>query len=82
MSQHEKIALGVEQFITRQLESNQTDEFADNLLIDVTPVDSRIKIPDCSLPFEYDVDSATLTQSYLTVRVSCNDNNWYLFTTA
>jgi flagella basal body P-ring formation protein FlgA len=82
VSQHEKIALGVEQFITRQLESNQTDEFADNLLIDVTPVDSRIKIPDCSLPFEYDVDSATLTQSYLTVRVSCNENNWYLFTTA
>lgn len=81
-SQHEKISEGVAQFIDSQIKINQTDDFADNLQIDVTPVDSRIAIPDCNRPFEFDVDPATLSQSYLTVRVSCNDNNWYLFTTA
>ena len=79
---HERLARNVAEYLTQQLEPGQENELADNLTVSVTPIDTRINIPDCDVPFSFDVASDTLSQSYLNVRVSCDANNWYLFSSA
>ncbi|MDY6928346.1 MAG: flagellar basal body P-ring formation chaperone FlgA [Pseudomonadota bacterium] len=79
---HEQLARNVAEYLTRQLEPGQQNNLADNLTISVTPIDSRINIPDCDVPFSFDVASDTLHLSYLNVRVSCDTSNWYLFSSA
>ncbi|MEQ5806985.1 flagellar basal body P-ring formation protein FlgA [Alteromonas sp. NFXS44] len=54
----------------------------DNIQVSIVPVDDRIQIPVCHTPFQYHADSSALTQSYISVRVSCGNNDWYLFTNA
>lgn len=81
-SPHERLTTAVEEFLKGRLAPTQDTDLADNLSVEVTPVDSRISIPDCTVPFSFDVDPATLQQSYLNVRVSCDSNNWYLFSSA
>ncbi|MDC8830433.1 flagellar basal body P-ring formation chaperone FlgA [Alteromonas gilva] len=82
MTAQERLTLSVADFLNQQLAGDQSNDLSDNLTIDVTPVDSRINIPECNVPFSYDVDPATLHLSYLNVRVSCDSNDWYLFTSA
>ena len=79
---HERLTKAVQDFLVTQLAPSESSDLADNVQVDVTPIDSRIKIPDCTVPFSFDVDPATLQQSYLNVRVSCDSNNWYLFSSA
>ncbi|GGF52032.1 flagellar basal body P-ring formation chaperone FlgA [Alteromonas lipolytica] len=82
LTSHERLTKAVANYLTTRLQSTQESDFADNINVSVTPIDSRINIPDCTVPFSFDVDPATLQQSYLNVRVSCDSNNWYLFSSA
>ena len=79
---HERLTNAVKAFLENRLAPTQETDLADNLSVDVTPIDNRINIPQCTMPFSFDVDPSTLQQSYLNVRVSCDSNNWYLFSSA
>lgn len=79
---HEHLTNSVRKFLESRLASTQETDLADNLTVEVTPIDSRINIPECTVPFSFDVDPVTLQQSYLNVRVSCDSSNWYLFSSA
>ncbi|WP_232367552.1 flagellar basal body P-ring formation chaperone FlgA [Alteromonas pelagimontana] len=54
----------------------------DNIVIEVADIDDRIAIPSCPTDFQYHADSEALAQSYISVRVSCKQNDWYVFTNA
>ena len=50
--------------------------------IDMVNIDERIEIPACPSGYRYDASPETLANAYLSVRVSCNTNQWYLFVNA
>ncbi|MBU2977917.1 flagellar basal body P-ring formation chaperone FlgA [Alteromonas sp. C1M14] len=52
----------------------------DNVQITVLPIDQRIQIQHCDSGYHYQADEGALSQSYVSVRVSCPSSNWYLFT--
>lgn len=52
----------------------------DNVQVTVLPIDERIQIQSCESDYNYSADEEALTQSYVSVRVTCPSSNWYLFT--
>jgi len=61
----------------------QQNAFIDNsadVNIQAAEVDSRIHIPACKAPFQFESSDSSLKQSNVSVKVICPDTNWYLFT--
>ena len=77
LSNHEKVEQGARHYLLAQLTDNAQDT---NIDVDVVKIDDRINIPNCPTGFEYNVSQEALSQSYISVRVSCQNNDWYLFT--
>lgn len=76
---HAAIEAGVERYLLNALQSDQQDT---NINISVVDIDDRIVIPDCIEGFDYHADNEALAHSYISVRVSCRNNDWYLFSSA
>ncbi|GEA05977.1 flagella basal body P-ring formation protein FlgA [Alteromonas sp. KUL42] len=76
-SVHEKVEQGAKQFLLSQLAVANDNTDID---VEVVAIDERINIPECPTGFQYNVSDEALSQSYISVRVSCGDNDWYLFT--
>lgn len=76
-SVHEKVEQGAKQFLLSQLSVTHDDTDID---VEVVSIDERITIPECPTGFQYNASDEALSQSYISVRVSCGDNDWYLFT--
>lgn len=74
---HQEVAKGAEEYLLAAIGSRHGD---DNVHVETIPIDDRIQIPVCPGGFQYHADAETLTQSYISVRVSCGNNDWYLFT--
>lgn len=55
------------------------DDSAD-VTVQAAEVDSRIHIPSCKKPFEYQSSDSSLKQSNVSVKVTCPATNWFLFT--
>lgn len=75
----ERIYQGVHDYLTNAVQGVHDDV---NIVVDVNQIDSRIVIPTCSEGFNFHSDPESLASSYLTVRVSCNSSDWYLFASA
>ena len=78
-SNHAQIQQGVKTYLESQLAASSN---AQNINIAVSDIDKRISVPACAQGFEYFADEQSLSQSYVSVRVSCNNNEWYLFANA
>lgn len=76
---HDKIEQGAKAYLLSTLTTDSDDT---NIDISVVKVDDRIKIPACPSGFQYHASEEALKQSYISVRVSCNTNDWYVFTSA
>ena len=74
---HKQVEEGAKQYLITQLADNTQDTSID---VSIVKIDDRINIPDCPTGFEYNASQEALTQSYISVRVSCRNNEWYLFT--
>lgn len=79
MTNHEKVEEGARQYLLSQLTDDAQDT---NIDVDVVKIDDRINIPDCPTGFHYNASHEALSQSYISVRVSCKNNEWYLFTSS
>jgi flagella basal body P-ring formation protein FlgA len=64
-----------EQFVLGQLNPNG------NKTIDVVamPIDKRVHVPACNSALNFHSSSEALSQSNVTVKAQCSDNNWYMF---
>ncbi|WP_252736090.1 flagellar basal body P-ring formation chaperone FlgA [Aestuariibacter sp. A3R04] len=76
---HSTIQEGAEAYLLAAIGDRYGDE---NLQVEIVPIDDRIQIPSCPVGFQYHADPSSLSQSYVSVRVSCGNNDWYLFTNA
>jgi flagella basal body P-ring formation protein FlgA len=74
---HEQVEKGAKQYLINQLNDSAQDT---NIDVDIVKIDDRINIPDCPTGFQYNASQEALSQSYISVRVSCKNNEWYLFT--
>ncbi|GFD68299.1 flagellar basal body P-ring biosynthesis protein FlgA [Alteromonas sp. KUL156] len=77
LTTHEKVEEGARQYLLSQLTDNTQDT---NIDVEVVKIDDRINIPECPTGFQYHSSQEALNQSYISVRVSCKNNDWYLFT--
>ena len=77
MTNHVRVEEGAKQYLLSQLTDNAQDTSID---VAIVKIDDRINIPDCPTGFEYNASQEALSQSYISVRVSCRNNEWYLFT--
>ncbi|GFD82056.1 flagellar basal body P-ring biosynthesis protein FlgA [Tenacibaculum sp. KUL118] len=77
LTTHEKVEKGARQYLLSQLTDNTQDT---NIDVEVVKIDDRINIPECPTGFQYHSSQEALNQSYISVRVSCKNNDWYLFT--
>ena len=78
-SNHDVVQRGVKNYLQTRLKNTQS---VNQLTIDVTDIDQRIQIVNCPGGFNYHAAEESLTQVYISVRVSCNNNQWYLFANA
>tara|TARA_Y200000002_G_scaffold189731_1_gene156559 strand:- start:777 stop:1496 length:720 start_codon:yes stop_codon:yes gene_type:complete len=74
---HKQVEEGAKQYLINQLADNTQDTSID---VSIVKIDDRINIPDCPTGFEYNASQEALSQSYISIRVSCRNNEWYLFT--
>lgn len=64
-----------EQFVLSQLNPDNSK----NIEIAAIPIDKRIQIPVCSNPVNFSASPEALSQSNITVKAMCSDNNWYMY---
>lgn len=64
-----------EQFVLRQLDPNS------NKTIDVEamPIDKRVQIPECTSSLTFSSSPEALSQSNVSVKAQCTNNDWYMF---
>ncbi|MFT5712890.1 MAG: flagella basal body P-ring formation protein FlgA [Glaciecola sp.] len=61
----------------------QQHVFIDNnadVNIQAAELDTRIHIPPCTAPYQFESSDSSLKQSNVSVKVTCPNTNWYLFT--
>lgn len=75
----EPIYQGVHDYLQQEVQGVHDDV---NIVVDVNQIDSRIVIPECTGGYSFHSAPESLASSYLTVRVSCNSNDWFLFASA
>ncbi|MEW9797609.1 flagellar basal body P-ring formation chaperone FlgA [Alteromonas sp. CYL-A6] len=76
---HKRIEMGVSHYLQQALSDIDGDT---DVSIDVIGVDERIQVPECPQGFDYHADAESLSQPYISVRVSCRQSDWYLFSSA
>ena len=76
-SLHRVVENGAKDYLVSQLSDNTADT---NIDVDIVKIDDRINIPECPEGYQYHTSEEALRQSYISVRVSCQNNDWYLFT--
>jgi flagella basal body P-ring formation protein FlgA len=64
-----------EQFVLNRLDPNKTK----TIEVSAMPIDRRVHIPVCSSKLMFSSSPESLSQSNVTVKAQCNDNNWYMF---
>jgi flagella basal body P-ring formation protein FlgA len=64
-----------EQFVSGQLnpDGNKTID------VNAMPIDKRVHVPACHSDLTFSSSPEALSQSNVTVKAQCNDNNWYMF---
>ncbi len=72
-----KVEDGAKRYLLSKLATTSADT---NIDVAIVKIDDRINIPKCPQGFQYNTSEEALNQSYISVRVSCNNNDWYLFT--
>jgi flagella basal body P-ring formation protein FlgA len=76
---HQAIQKQVLVFLQNQLLSSSSGYLAQDIRIAVRDVDKRIDIPYCDTPYRFETNASPTQQSNVSVKVSCNNTNWYLF---
>jgi flagella basal body P-ring formation protein FlgA len=71
----QQLIIEAEQFVLSQLDPNS------NKTIEVVtmPIDKRVQIPICSSTLIFSSSPEALSQSNVTVKAQCSDNDWYMF---
>lgn len=75
-SMHESIQHHAELYV----QQNAIIDNSADVTIQAAQIDSRINIPKCKAPFQFESSESNLRQSNVSVKVTCPTSSWYLFT--
>jgi flagella basal body P-ring formation protein FlgA len=64
-----------EQFVLSQLDPNNIK----TIDVKAMPIDERVQIPECTSTLTFSSSPEALSQSNVSVKAQCNNNNWYMF---
>jgi flagella basal body P-ring formation protein FlgA len=76
LTPHQQIEQGAKDYLSGFYAETQ------NVSINVGKVDERIPVRPCSTPLQYQIPGNGVPSYVTTIKVSCPDNNWYLFVKA
>lgn len=76
LSNHDRLTQAIEKYLIALIDPAFDSE---QIHVAVSPIDKRIKIPDCSGGYHLHAEEESLSQPYISVRASCPATNWYLF---
>src|SRR5690606_36690201 len=65
-----------EDYVLEQLADKNSHQ---KIAVEAMPIDNRINIPDCPVPYTLSAASNSLQQSNITVKASCSSNDWFLY---
>jgi flagella basal body P-ring formation protein FlgA len=71
----EQLISQAEEFVLNQLNPN----FDKTIDVVAMPIDKRVNIPACSSSLIFSSSPEALSQSNVSVKAECQDNNWYMF---
>jgi flagella basal body P-ring formation protein FlgA len=72
---HKKVLTAVENYVQETLVSQGSE----NISVSAFPIDKRIALANCSLPYRFAMTEGNKIQTYSTVKVTCPESTWYLF---
>ncbi|MBT1062849.1 flagellar basal body P-ring formation protein FlgA [Bowmanella sp. Y26] len=76
-SPHQQVSDTARQYVLERLTQLSPD--TSQLDVEAATVDERLQIPQCAEPFIAQASENSLSQSNVTVRVSCVSSNWFLY---
>lgn len=77
-NKHAELEATVKHYLIEQTASYNSEQ----IKINVRAIDERIEIPECAVPITASSNGLQQNQSNISVKLSCESNNWYLFTHA
>lgn len=82
-SMHQRLMLDAAHYVASQLEAQSTILNDENKHTSLTPLplDNRIIIDACATAFTFSVAPEDLHNNSISVRISCTDNNWFVYGT-
>jgi flagella basal body P-ring formation protein FlgA len=72
---HKQVLTAVENYVQETLVSQGSE----NISVSAFPIDKRIALASCSLPYQFTMTETDKIQTYSTVKVTCPASTWYLF---
>ena len=81
-STHDILVEHAQEFIASQIDAQETTDFSSRRVIEISPLDTRITIPDCAEPFQFELLSSPQQHSYVQLKTSCPEQQWQLYLNA
>jgi flagella basal body P-ring formation protein FlgA len=83
LNQHELLEQHLADFVYSQATAYHSEDYGSrNINIETSKIDPRIAIPQCDEEFQLDMDPDALEQTHFSVRISCDSQDWYIYSTA
>jgi len=79
-SANASIHLSIQHQVELYVQQNAIVDNSADITIQAASIDSRIHIPACKSPFAFEAPESNLKQSNVSVKVTCPNTSWYLFT--
>lgn len=76
-SPHQAVRDAARQYVFERVTALSSEDT--RLDVMAAEVDERLQVPQCDTPFTAQASENSLTQSNVTVKVSCPANNWFLY---
>lgn len=82
---HEMLREQVTAFVLDSIKSTEASIDANNnrqVRVEVFAIDERVKVPQCATGYAFSMPDKGKTQSYASIKVSCEATQWYLYVNA
>jgi flagella basal body P-ring formation protein FlgA len=70
----------IQQQVELYVQQNAIIDSNADVNISASDIDKRIHVPKCTMPFVFEASNSNLQQTNVSVKVTCPNTTWYLFT--
>lgn len=76
---HESLMLSIQQAVEAEIRTDTEDQGYVQTLVEVSPIDPRIQVPLCEVPYQFEFTPQYTHQPYMNVKASCPSTDWQLY---